>query len=62
MSVPSAPWISIEVSGPMKRSEPSRYERKRTPSSSIDSTIDSRGSRRRLTSSATEPWPMEKTW
>ena len=40
MSEPSAAWTSIEVSGPMKRSPPSRYERKRTPSSAIDMTID----------------------
>ena len=46
----------------MNRSEPSRYERKRTPSSSIEMTIDSRGSRRRLISSATDPWPIENTW
>src|SRR5215211_4349058 len=55
MSEPSDAWTAIDVSGPMKRSAPSRYERKRTPSSSIESTMDSRGSRRRLTSSATEP-------
>ena len=46
----------------MKRSLPSAYERKRTPSSSIEMTMDSRLSRRRLISSATEPCPMENTW
>ena len=62
MSEPSAACTSIEVSGPMKRSRPSAYERKRTPSSSIEMTMDWRGSRRRLISSATEPCPIENTW
>ena len=46
----------------MKRSRPSAYERNRTPSSAIEITIDLRGSRRRLISSATDPWPIENTW
>ena len=61
MSEPSAPCTSIEVSGPMKRSRPSAYERKRTPSSAMEMTIDLFRSRFRLISSATDPWPMEKT-
>src|SRR2546421_3250885 len=62
MSDPSAAWISIDVSGPMNSSRPSTYERKRTPSSSIERILLSRSPRRRLISSATEPCPIEKTW
>lgn len=75
-SVPSAAWTSIERSGERNCFEPSRYERKATPSSSIESI---RPCERRpppsalppllalwlvrpLISSATVPWPIEKTW
>ena len=68
-SDPRAAWTSIEVSGPMNRSSPSVYERKRTPSSSIERIAPSRspcpsGARdgRPLISSATVPWPIENTW
>ena len=62
MSEPSAAWTSIEVSGPMKRSAPSVYARKLTPSSSIERIRLWELPRRRLTSSATEPCPIENTW
>src|SRR4051812_13207677 len=62
MSDPSLAWASIDVSGPMNRSWPSRYEEKRTPSSSIDRMRLSPLPRLRLISSATDPWPIENTW
>ena len=38
MSEPSAACTAIDSSGPMNRSEPSRYERKATPRSEISIT------------------------
>ena len=63
-SEPSFAWTSIDVSGPRNRSEPSTYDLNRTPSSSIDSTRPRRllpEGARPLISSATVPWPIEKT-
>ena len=65
MSEPSAAWTSIEVSGPMKRSRAVEVG-----AEAHALLLDRRGStgalarlpRRRLISSATEPWPIENTW
>jgi hypothetical protein len=66
MSEPSAAWISIEVSGARNFSEPSMWLRKRTPSSVMPSVLPWRSpppcAARPLISSATVPWPIEKTW
>ncbi len=63
MSAPSAACTSIETSGEMNSSRPSRGERKRAPSSVI-STSEPWPPLRPLpfTSLATPPWASEKTW
>ena len=64
MSAPRAACTPIDSSGPRKRSDPSMYDRKRTPASEISSTLplDPRSPRRPFTSSATPPWASENTW
>ena len=63
MSEPSAACTSIEVSGPMKRS---RAVGVGAEAHALLLDRDhhrlARWSRRRLISSATDPWPIENTW